>query len=162
MGRRPLCEHRGVSPSGSDSMQHPAFRIGDAERDECVEALTEHHVRGRLSAEELDRRQGAALTALTAADLAALLVDLPRDPSDGAPVLVGDARWSSAAKLRDMRIARWAAAPLSLAAGGVLVASANPINDETGFAVGCAAAALGFATHVVINRWPRSRSDQGG
>lgn len=52
-------------------------RVGDAERDGCVELLVEHFLRGRLSAEELDRRQDAALRATTAVELAGLVADLP-------------------------------------------------------------------------------------
>ena len=51
-------------------------RVGDAERDACIGSLTDHHLHGRLSVEELDRRQRAALNAVTA-DLAALIADLP-------------------------------------------------------------------------------------
>ncbi|WP_420360742.1 DUF1707 SHOCT-like domain-containing protein [Actinopolymorpha rutila] len=56
-------------------------RIGDAERGTCLDALTEHHRYGRLSAEECDRRQQAALEALTAADLGRLVADLPSLPT---------------------------------------------------------------------------------
>ena len=52
-------------------------RVGDAERDACIDTLTDHHLHGRLPVEELDRRQRAALNAVTAADLAALIADLP-------------------------------------------------------------------------------------
>lgn len=54
------------------------LRVGDAERDACVATLIDHHLQGRLTVEELDRRQRAALVAVTTDDLAVLLVDLPR------------------------------------------------------------------------------------
>ena len=54
-------------------------RIGDAERDEAVSRLQEHHVAGRLSVEELDERVTSALTANTRGDIAGLFLDLP-DP----------------------------------------------------------------------------------
>jgi Domain of unknown function (DUF1707) len=54
-----------------------AQRVGDAERDACISLLAEHHVSGRLSAEEFDLRQGAALRAVTQDDLVSLLRDLP-------------------------------------------------------------------------------------
>ena len=151
MRTRWACEYPGVDTFVSDSGQHPAVRIGDAERDECVEMLAEHHVRGRLSVEELDRRQRAALTALTEADLAALLVDLPGVATQSTRVDRPDGR-SLGSRVRDARLVKWAAAPASLVAGGVLVASANPHNDETGFAVGFVAAALGFVANAVINK----------
>jgi hypothetical protein len=54
------------------------FRVSDAERDQAVAELSEHFQAGRLTADELDERTGRALTARTAADLAALFTDLPR------------------------------------------------------------------------------------
>ena len=55
-----------------------SVRVGDAERDACVSALIDHHLHGRLSVEEHDRRQRAALAAVTAGDLGLLLTDLPQ------------------------------------------------------------------------------------
>jgi hypothetical protein len=54
-----------------------AVRVGDVERDACVEKLIDNYVQGRLSVEELGRRQREALEASTAADLAGLVADLP-------------------------------------------------------------------------------------
>src|SRR5215203_2400761 len=54
-----------------------AVRVGDVERDACVEKLIENCVQGRLSVEELGRRQREALEASKAADLAGLVADLP-------------------------------------------------------------------------------------
>lgn len=51
--------------------------IGDAERDAVVAELTRHFVAGRLNAEELDLRTGAALAARTQGDLQPALEDLP-------------------------------------------------------------------------------------
>src|SRR5688500_836467 len=76
-----LCHHPRVNRLASGVNQRDPVRIGDTERDECVEALTEHHVRGRLSVDDLDRRHRAALVAVTEADLAALLADLPERSS---------------------------------------------------------------------------------
>ena len=61
------------------------LRVGDAERDRAVELLRAHGAAGRLDVDELERRTGAALTATTRADLAALTRDLPRLPRDPAP-----------------------------------------------------------------------------
>src|SRR3712207_8223509 len=70
-----------------------AVRIGDAERDSCLEALAEHHTQGRLTADELDLRQRAALTAVSDADLAALLEDLPAGKSPLRALAVIGKRW---------------------------------------------------------------------
>lgn len=58
------------------------MRIGDAERDEAVGMLREHHATGRLSAEEFDDRMSKALTARTQSELTELFLDLP-DPRPG-------------------------------------------------------------------------------
>lgn len=54
-----------------------ARRIGDQERDECVETLNAHHALGRLSPAELDRRQDLAMVSVTHYDLLSLISDLP-------------------------------------------------------------------------------------
>jgi hypothetical protein len=69
------------------------------------------------------------------------------------PLAVGHDRWSLDPKVRAMRMARWPATPISLAAGGVLVASASTQTDETNFVLGLAASALGCLTHMVITKW---------
>ena len=59
-------------------MQGPDYlRIGDAERDKMTESLHEHFAQGRLTAEELDERLAATLTARTVGDLKAVDRDLP-------------------------------------------------------------------------------------
>ena len=66
------------------------IRIGDAERDEAVSLLQDHHAAGRLSTEEFDDRMGKALEAKVADDLTALFVDLPgqRPGQQSAPAPV--------------------------------------------------------------------------
>lgn len=132
-------------------------RIGDQERDACVDALNEHHARGRLSVDELDRRQRAALAAVTDADLSALLLDLPHATSARAPVVAAEDWWSLDPKVRAGRMARWAAAPFSLVAGGVMVASTVNYSEERQFVAGFAAAGLGYVTHLVLSRRPGQR-----
>lgn len=61
----------------SNATSSSALRVSDAERDACVAALIDHHLDGRLSVEEFDRRQRSALAAVTTGDLAVLLTDLP-------------------------------------------------------------------------------------
>jgi len=58
------------------------IRISDADRERITERLREHYAEGRLSADELDERITAALTAKTYGDLRGLMADLP----DAAPV----------------------------------------------------------------------------
>ena len=132
-------------------------RIGDEERDACVNALNEHHAHGRLSVDELDRRQRAALSAVTDADLSTLLMDLPHAPSARTPAGATEDWWSSDPAVRAGRMARWAAVPLSLVVGGVTVASAANYNDERNFVVGFAATGLGYLTHLVLARARRRR-----
>nr|WP_300051006.1 DUF1707 domain-containing protein [uncultured Nocardioides sp.] len=129
-------------------------RIGDQERDACVDALNEHHARGRLSVDELDRRQRLALAAITDADLSALLLDLPHPTSARTPVVVAEDWWSLDPKVRAGRMARWAAAPFSLVVGGVLVASTVNYSEERQFVAGFTAAGVGYVTHLVLSRRP--------
>ena len=55
------------------------LRIGDAERDEAIEALREHHSLGRLDAVEFEERMEKALKARLQRELLELFTDLP-DP----------------------------------------------------------------------------------
>ncbi|MFJ6071984.1 DUF1707 domain-containing protein [Streptomyces sp. NPDC093065] len=68
----------------------PALRASHADRDRAVDVLSAAAGDGRLTAGELDERVGAALTARTQEELAALTADLPL-PADGtAPPLAKD------------------------------------------------------------------------
>jgi len=64
-----------------------SLRIGDAERDAAIAALSRHFTDGRLTQAEHEERAGLALKARTGADLRALFTDLPRlaDPPPGRP-----------------------------------------------------------------------------
>lgn len=53
------------------------MRLSDAERDAAAARLGEHGATGRLTLEELTERVGAAMAAVTDADLAPLFADLP-------------------------------------------------------------------------------------
>lgn len=55
----------------------PSLRIGDAERNEVAEALSQHYSAGRIDDTELKDRLDRAMQAKTGADLAGLLTDLP-------------------------------------------------------------------------------------
>jgi len=56
------------------------LRVSDADRDGAIAELSTHFQAGRLTADEFEERAGQALQARTAADLAALFTDLPRQP----------------------------------------------------------------------------------
>ncbi|HET6502341.1 MAG TPA: DUF1707 domain-containing protein [Amycolatopsis sp.] len=53
------------------------MRLSDAERDEAIEALSEHVRTGRLDVEEFGTRSAKTSTAKTRSDLAPLFADLP-------------------------------------------------------------------------------------
>ena len=132
-----------------------AVRIGDAERDTCLEALGEHHAHGRLTADELERRQQAALTAVTEADVAALLSDLPATNRQVTSLRAPERASVVDNWLRGRTIAELAAVSCSLTAGGVLVADLT--TDEHAFVVGFGATALGYVTHLLSSKWPSRR-----
>ncbi|HUN77337.1 MAG TPA: DUF1707 domain-containing protein [Solirubrobacteraceae bacterium] len=54
-----------------------SLRVADADREQAVEELREHALAGRLTAEELEERVGAAYRATTRGDLEKLKADLP-------------------------------------------------------------------------------------
>jgi Domain of unknown function (DUF1707) len=62
-----------------------SLRASDADRERFVEALRQHHVEGRLTAEELEERTGRAYAARTLGDLDALATDLPAPAPPGRP-----------------------------------------------------------------------------
>jgi Domain of unknown function (DUF1707) len=75
-----------LSPSGQPGDNRPGLRVSHEDRDRVVEALRIAAGDGRLTAEELDERLELALTARTAADLAALTTDLPLPAGQPAAV----------------------------------------------------------------------------
>ena len=130
-------------------------RVGDAERERCLEVLSEHHVRGRLSVEELDQRQRAALVAITEADLAALVADLPAEGQSGPPRRASST--GATARLAPTgpavaTLVRWVLPPASLIAGASVVAGVNGQNDVEQFASGMAMGMLGIAVHWFFSR----------
>jgi Domain of unknown function (DUF1707)/2TM domain len=54
-----------------------SLRVSDADREQFVEALRQHHAEGRLTVEELSERTERAYAATTFGDLDALATDLP-------------------------------------------------------------------------------------
>lgn len=55
----------------------PELRIGDAEREAAVAALSEHYTAGRITREEFDERSSLAFAARTSSQLWPLFTDLP-------------------------------------------------------------------------------------
>ena len=73
----PTSQHSaGILPTGPT--RSADVRVGDTERTRTCDALALHFAEGRLSPDELDARLAAATTAVTQADLSAVLSDLPR------------------------------------------------------------------------------------
>src|SRR5215211_8013658 len=64
-----------------------SLRASDADRERFVETLRQHHVDGRLTADELAERTERAYAARTFGDLDALAADLPplHPPAPAAP-----------------------------------------------------------------------------
>lgn len=63
----------------SDEFQPPAVRASDAEREELVARLQRALGEGRLDLDEFGQRAAAAYAAVTTAELAELVADLPAD-----------------------------------------------------------------------------------
>ena len=59
-------------------MKTEPLRIGDAERDAAIAALSRHYGDGRLTSQEHEERIELAMNARTDADLGTLFADLPR------------------------------------------------------------------------------------
>jgi hypothetical protein len=64
-------------PAYAGPVQAPAPRASDADRDIAADILCAAVGDGRLTLDELDDRLGAALSARTITELAALIADLP-------------------------------------------------------------------------------------
>jgi Domain of unknown function (DUF1707) len=75
-----------LSPAGSPGDGPPELRASHADRDRVVELLRIAAGDGRLTAEELDERLEAALTARTQRELTVLTADLPAGPAPGLEV----------------------------------------------------------------------------
>jgi hypothetical protein len=71
-------------PVYAGPVQAPAQRASDADRDIAADILCAAVGDGRLTLDELDDRLGAALSARTTIELAALIADLPGRPCASA------------------------------------------------------------------------------
>jgi Domain of unknown function (DUF1707) len=79
-----------VSPAASPGDGRPELRASHADRDKVVELLRIAAGDGRLTAEELDERLEAALTARTQLELTVLTADLPAGPGAGLDQVVAE------------------------------------------------------------------------
>lgn len=85
-------------------------RASDSDREATAEALRRHATAGRLDADELDERMGAALSARTQAELASLLADLPATTGAAAPPARDAAHapaWSRYLAVMTLLVAIW-------------------------------------------------------
>jgi hypothetical protein len=62
---------------GDERQRRASLRASDADRERVAEALRQHHVDGRLDAEELTQRLDSAYDAKTFGELDAITTDLP-------------------------------------------------------------------------------------
>lgn len=103
-------------PAYAPPVRAPGQRASDVDRDIAADILCAAVGDGRLTLDELDERLGAALSARTRAELAALIADLPgrrcpqlagSRPRPGDPAVPPGAltlsRWSLIQSLVDMR-----------------------------------------------------------
>ena len=129
-------------------------RVGDSERDACVTTLIDHHLHGRLSVEDLERRQVAAMTAVTTQDLRLLLADLPdsghagmRSPQQTLPADAVDQARKAVKSLLPVT-------PVLL--GGAWFSQWFwQYSAEGPFLGALAGGALGYASHAVLSRLRR-------
>lgn len=96
-------------------------RVGDTERDTCLDQLSGHYAAGRLDLTELHHRQDRALRARNPGELAVLLADLPTTRATRLPRLPGHTRVA-----RHGIPVRTGAIVLLLLGGGGFAAAAAP------------------------------------
>jgi hypothetical protein len=65
-------------------MSNDRIRVSDADRERVTTRLRDHYAEGRLSAEEMEERITAALSAKTFGDLRRVMADLPEPEPAGA------------------------------------------------------------------------------
>lgn len=131
------------------------LRVGDAERDQCLAALAEHHMAGRLDVNELDRRQQAAFAAVSASDLDVLLSDLPSLENSRRVSLIPRPHTLDLSRVGRVRHL-WPAAVLysgAFVAQGGSTADWWHINDDV--YSGLALVTFGYATHWVATKFRR-------
>jgi hypothetical protein len=137
------------------SLERLGRRVGDADREAVAAELLAHHLHGRLSLEELERREHAARDAVTTADLVRLFVDLP----GGAETMLQDRESSTRPRLAvppvvRERLIRYGTAPVLVTTGAVVLGNmTSPYNSEEVFMAAFANGVLG----VVAYAWAARR-----
>ncbi len=120
------CPSVSIPSPGQDPSQ---LRIGDAERNSAMDALSEHLGKGRIDLDEFGTRSAQITQARTVADLRALFSDLPPPhptlPEPPAPVVAARAHPglpppSAPDRARDGRTPAQRGAAVLLAASGIL------------------------------------------
>jgi DUF1707 SHOCT-like domain len=140
-----------------------ALRASDADREHVVERLREAAAEGRLLAEELEHRLGAALSARTYGELDAVVADLPRDR------VIERARRQSVIRLRPATVfALLILFPVALAtAVAALIAVAALLTawalavTLAGVLLGSRGRALGGPWAVGCRAWRGRRTERG-
>jgi hypothetical protein len=69
----------------SSRLADPNMRVGDVERNQVADSLSQHFSEGRLDATELKERLDKAISAKTRGDLSGLMTDLPAQTPTGQP-----------------------------------------------------------------------------
>lgn len=138
-----------------------AQRVGDAERESCVNLLTDHHISGHLSMEDLDLRHRAALCAVTRNDLASLLRDLPLT-TEGLGHGEGSAS-SSAVPSRRSQPMDWlgrALPPSTIVTAAAVMSNyrTDLLDREAAFLAALATGAAGVASHWCASLIKRHRT----
>jgi uncharacterized protein DUF1707 len=87
--------------------ENPDVRIGDAEREQALQALGEHTGAGRLTIDEYGQRSAEVAAAKTRADLSALFADLPEPHPKFGP------SWATVAQPVPKAPATWMDRPLN-------------------------------------------------
>ena len=94
-------------PAYAGPVRAPAQRASDADRDIAADILCAAVGDGRLTLDELDDRLGAALSARTMTELAALIADLPGRPPASAAAVPGKAAARPGAPTPTPAPSRW-------------------------------------------------------
>jgi Domain of unknown function (DUF1707) len=109
-----MCHSRAATrPSVEDALRtEPALRASDTERESAANRLRDHAAAGRLDVAELEQRLGAAYSATTRGELAALLADLPGAAPARRPAVAhhdhGLHEWSGFLRVNVLLVAIWA------------------------------------------------------
>lgn len=124
------------------------LRASDADREHVAEQLRNAAAEGRLLAEELEHRLGAALTARTYGELDAVVADLPRERA------LGPARGRRPVRLHPATLVALAIVfPIAVAMTIALLVTVAALVTSWGIAVALAALLLGPRARGLRSPW---------